>query len=321
MKKALRWTGIVVGVILVLLGGVVGYFWFSDLPHYDVAKVEANVEITPARVERGRKLVSMTCADCHMDPTTNQLTGRPMPEFPAAFGQFWSQNITNDPTYGIGKWSDGDLVRLFRTGIHPSGRLLVPFMTRPAMSDEDLNSLIAYLRSDHEWVRANPKPDTALVAGLIGKVIMAGFDPYPLPTKPVPPPDTTDKIKWGRYLVANMGCGNCHSNSDAPDLFVPEKTENFLSGGHEMGDGHGGAIIPPNISSSKQHGIGKWSELQFVRVLRDGFRPNGQLARPPMPRFNELSYEEMQAIFTYILSMPPNETPNVVAESSKASVH
>src|SRR5687768_223847 len=110
MKKALRWTGIVVGVILVLIGGVAAYFWFSDIPHYEVAKVDVTVEATPARVERGRKLVAMTCADCHMDPSTGQLTGRRMKEFPAMFGDIWSLNITNDPTHGIGKWSDGDLV-------------------------------------------------------------------------------------------------------------------------------------------------------------------------------------------------------------------
>lgn len=317
MKKFLRWTGIVVGAILVLLGAVAAYFYFKDLPHYDVAKVDAKVEITPTRVERGRKLVAMTCADCHMDPQTNQLTGRKMVEFPAMFGDIWSLNITNDPTYGLGKWTDGDLVRLFRTGIHPSGRLMLPFMARPALSDEDLYSLIAYLRSDHDWVKANPKPDTSLAPAFMGKVIFATFEPVAMPKGSIPQPDTTDKIKWGRYLVANMGCGNCHSNTDAPDLFVPERSENFLSGGHEMSDGVN-PITPPNISSSKEHGIGKWSELQFVRVLRDGFKPNGKPTRPPMPHFNELSYEEMQAIFYYILAMPPNETPR--AEATKASV-
>lgn len=318
MKKALRWIGIVLGVLLIILGGAVGYFHFSDLPHYDVAKVEANVEITPARVERGRKLVAMTCADCHMDASTGQLTGRRMPEFPAEFGEFWSMNLTQDPTHGIGKWSDGDLVRLFRTGIHPSGRMLVPFMLRPALSDEDLYSIIAYLRSDHEWVRANAKPDTAIVAGLIGKVIMTTFDPMPMPTKPVPGPDTTDPIKWGRYLMANLGCVNCHSNTQQPEFFEIEKTENFLSGGSEMSDGRN-PIIVPNISSSKEHGIGKWSELQFVRAMRDGLNDKGQPMRPPMPRFNELSYEEMVAIFKYILSTKPNDTPRepgVVAASN-----
>ena len=320
MKKALRWTGIVVGVFLVLLGGAVGYFWFSDIPHYDVAKVEANVEITPARIERGRKLVAMTCADCHMDPSTNQLTGRKMTEFPAMFGDIWSLNITNDPTHGLGKWSDGDLVRVFRTGIHPSGRLLLPFMTRPALSDEDLYSVIAYLRSDHEWVRANAKADTAMVPALMGKVLYTmAFAPEPMPKGAIAHPDTSNKLEYGRYLTANLGCVNCHSNTEKPEFFEIEKTENFLSGGSEMSDGRN-IIITPNISSSKAHGIGKWSELQFVRAMRDGFKPDGKPLRPPMPRFNELSYEEMQAIFTYLLTTKPNETPRVEAEGEQASM-
>jgi hypothetical protein len=195
----------------------------------------------------------------------------------------------------------------------------VPFMTRPAMSDEDLYSLISYLRSDHDWVRANPKPDTAVSYGLIGKFIMSSFEPVPMASAPVPPPDTTDNIKWGRYLVANMGCANCHSNTDNPDLFVPEKSENFLSGGQEMSDGVN-PIIPPNISSSKEHGIGKWSEFQFVRLLRDGFKPDGKPVRPPMPHFNELSYEEMRAIFQYIQAMPANETPRVQVKGEQAAM-
>ena len=290
------------------MGGAVGYFHFSDLPHYDVAKVEANVEVTPARVERGRKLVAMTCADCHMDQATGQLTGRRMTEFPAMFGDIWSLNITNDPTYGIGKWSDGDLVRVFRTGIHPSGRLLLPFMTRPALSEEDLYSLIAYLRSDHQWVRANAKPDSAMVPALMGKVIYKMFEPEPMPKSAIAHPDTSDQLAYGKYLVANLGCVNCHSNTEKPEFFEIEKTENFLSGGSEMSDGKH-VIITPNISSSREHGIGQWSELQFVRAMRDGLTPANKPMRPPMPRFNELSYEEMTAIFKYILSTKPNETP------------
>ena len=110
---------------------------------------------------------------------------------------------------------------------------------------------------------------------------------------------------------------NCHSNTEKPEFFEIEKTENFLSGGSEMSDGKN-IIMTPNISSSKAHGIGKWSELQFVRAMRDGFKPDGKPLRPPMPRFNELSYEEMQAIFVYILSTKPNETPRAEAEGDGA---
>ena len=81
------------------------------------------------------------------------LTGRRMDEAPQ-FGAIYSKNITAHPEFGIGSWTDGQLAYLLRTGIKPDGSFL-PIMARlPHMSDEDVASIIAFLRSDHVWVAA-----------------------------------------------------------------------------------------------------------------------------------------------------------------------
>ena len=73
--------------------------------------------------------------------------GRPLP---TPFGVFYANNITPDPTTGIGSWSDEDFVRAMREGIGPEGQHYFPSFPYPAfskMSEEDLLHLKDYLFS------------------------------------------------------------------------------------------------------------------------------------------------------------------------------
>jgi hypothetical protein len=309
MKKVFKWTGIVIGVICVLLGSAALYYHFKPAPTFPVTEVNVKVNATPARLERGLKLAQLMCAECHLDPNTGSFTGVRMTDIPEIFGKAWGQNITQDKVHGIGNWSDGDLVRLLRTGLHPSGRVLLPFMLKPKMSDEDMYSLIAFLRSDHEWVRPNAKPDTAVSFSVLGKYLTKDMEPRAMPASAITTPDSTQLEKLGKYLVTNLLCFGCHSNTFDMNFDEIEKTENFLSGGKEMMTPSGEAVHVPNISRNKQHGIGAWTEEQFVRAIRDGFNPQNKVLRPPMPRFTALTETEIRSIYRYIMSAPENTTP------------
>jgi cytochrome c553 len=311
MKKFFKWTGIVFGVLLVLLGAFALYLNFKPRPKFDTPKVEFSAIATPERLARGQKLAELMCAECHLDPKTGAFTGIRQTEIPEIFGKAWAQNITQDKVHGIGDWSEADIVRLLKTGLRPDGTLLLGFMLRPNLSDEDMASLVAFLKSDHEWVRPNPKQDTALEFTLLGKFVTAGMEPLEYSPKPVAMPDSAASEKLGKYLVTNLLCFGCHSNTFDMNFADIEKTENFLSGGKEMNQPNGEPIFVPNISRNKQHGIGKWSEDQFVRALRDGFNPDNHLLRPPMPRFTRLTDNEIRAIYRYIQQAPENTTPRV----------
>jgi hypothetical protein len=130
MRKFLKWTGRVLGVLLLLLGGYLLYLNFKQRPTFDVAKYDLKVIPTPERLARGQKLAELMCAECHLDPKTGAFTGTKQTEIPAIFGQAWAQNITQDKVHGIGNWSDGDIARLLKTGLKPDGTLLLPFMLR-----------------------------------------------------------------------------------------------------------------------------------------------------------------------------------------------
>jgi len=69
------------------------------------------------------------CAGCHKHGQ-EQFAGSLFPDVEAAatFGNIYSSNITQHPEFGIGKYTDGELYRLFRTGIKKDGTLALPMM-------------------------------------------------------------------------------------------------------------------------------------------------------------------------------------------------
>src|SRR5689334_5752740 len=112
MRKLLRALGLVL-VIVLLSGAAFGSFiQFKDTPHYATQPRDLHIASSPERIERGRILVGALCAECHQNPTTQQLTGNDMQIHD--FGDIWSRNITQHPTAGIGRWTDGELVYLLR---------------------------------------------------------------------------------------------------------------------------------------------------------------------------------------------------------------
>ena len=59
-------------------------------------------------------------------------------------------NITQDKETGIGKWSDADIKKAITEGVRPDGRHLSPPMPFPwfqNMTDQDLDAVVAYLRT------------------------------------------------------------------------------------------------------------------------------------------------------------------------------
>ena len=107
-----------------------------------------------------------------MDRATGKLTGQRMKDAPAEFGEIHAPNITQDKTYGIGEWTDGEIVRLLRTGIKRDGQYAPPYMAKlPLMADEDIDAIISFLRSDHRMVIAESKPDTPTKPSLLTKVL------------------------------------------------------------------------------------------------------------------------------------------------------
>ena len=297
------------------VGALAALVQFSKPPAFPLAPdsfKDYKVAVTPERVARGRKLAEMRgCFDCHMNPETRSATGTAILDVPPAVAlKTHGPNITKDANYGIGSYTDGQLAYLLRTGVRPDGSLLVPWMPRSVQaSDEDLEAIIAFLRSDDPIVAANPVPSKGTELTFVGRALrrFAWKPDALLPGPIVAPLLAEDKIAYGRYVIAGMAdCYACHSESFATvNNAKPELTPGYLGGGNPMADLVGEPVFSANITPDPETGIGKWSERDFIKALREGVHPNGKALRFPMPRFHHLSEEEVSAVFAYLQTVPP----------------
>jgi hypothetical protein len=176
-------------------------------------------ERTPERLARGEYLAGalMGCEDCHSEhdyktPDAAVIPGRAyvgseiiMKDLP---GRVVAPNLTADPDTGLGKWSDDEIARAVREGIGRDGRALFPMMPYghfAHMSDEDLASIIVFLRSLAP-VR-NVVPATEIIFPVKYLIRSA---PQPI-TAPVGAPDLSTPARRGAYLVEIASCTDCHT--------------------------------------------------------------------------------------------------------------
>ncbi len=301
----------ILALVMVVVAVAVGAFAYDISGAWPVraaaGSVEVKIERTPERIAQGKRLVSVRCASCHYDQKTKGLTGQRMLESPAEFGPMFSHNITQHPTKGIGRYTDGELVYLLRTGVRRDGIFTGPFMQSPHLADEDLYSIIAFLRSDDPWTAPQDVDDRNWQPSFLAKFLMnMVFKPGKVPTEKIIAPPATDKVAFGRYLAQGVAdCYACHSKDFKTANFnEPEKSEGFFGGGNPLSDGSGNIVYTSNITMDPDTGIGKWSEADFVQTMRTGFRPDQRTMRYPMVPFAELTDAELSAIYAYLKTVP-----------------
>ena len=307
MKKAFRYLLILIGVIIVLAGGFAAFVAIRGVPNYTPEEFSLTVKSSPERIERGRQLSAMLCDDCHMDFNTRKLTGRKMDEI-SQFGAVYSKNITQHPEYGIGKWTDGQLAYLLKTGVKPDGSFLPIMAKLQKMSDEDLQSIIAFLRSDHAAVQADNTRQPASKYSFLAKFLTTIKAIKPMPFyKSVPEPDTTNQVKWGEYVALyRVECYTCHSaDFTTVDFINPEKSDGFFGGGNKFKMPDGSVIYSRNLTMDEETGIGRKTEEDFLKAVKTGVLPGDQPGtRPPMKPYSYLTDGEVSAIYAYLKTIP-----------------
>ncbi len=175
------------------------------------------------------------------------------------------------------------------------------------MSDEDLHSIIAYLRAGQGAARsveqAWPEPQYSFLAKALTRL---AFRPAPLPEGPVVAPPISDQLAHGEYLAdAVMDCFKCHSASFMTNNdLLPRESEGYYGGGNQVPLPPGEVTISPNLTQHPEHGLADWTLEQFSAALRTGQRPDGTTFNGAMPNFSPLSDEEIAAIWTYLQSVP-----------------
>ena len=313
MKRLFKILGLALVTILLLIGIGAGYIFFKGIPTYAYKPTPeiSQLKVVPdsTLVTRGAKIASLLCNECHKDPKTGRLTGRIMADMPKEFGVVATLNITQDPVHGIGAWTDGELYYLLRTGIHKDGHWSPPFMPKfPLMADEDLYSIIAWLRSDDPLLAAAPQEFPPNKYNLFTKFLAnVAFAPPPLPSSPISIPDTSNQVAYGKYVAdALCACYACHSADLAKqDALNPEKSLGFYGGGNPMLNLNAELVPSANITMDMETGIGAWTEAQFREAVKYGKNPKGGPLYYPMFPHTTLSDGEVNAIYAYLKTVPP----------------
>jgi len=150
---------VVIGVLGVAISLTIG--WQPFIGPSARPLTSRQFERTPQRVERGRYIFhSMAaCVDCHSEHDVSKPgspilagmegSGEVLP-FDGLPGRVVAPNLTPEPQTGSGNWTDDQLALSIREGIGHDGRALFPMMPYGfyrQMSDEDLASVVVYIRS------------------------------------------------------------------------------------------------------------------------------------------------------------------------------
>lgn len=255
-------------------------------------------------VERGRYLVETIggCGNCH---TPKGPTGQDLPGRNLAGGQVMEEpnlfravtpNITPDNETGIGRWTDAQIGHAIREGIRPDGRVLgppMPFEFYRGISDADLTAMIAYLRT---------------VPAVSNRVEASRYN-FPLPPAWGPPVTTVaapadNPVARGEYLAGPLGhCMECHTPR-GPDMQLQHN--NLGAGGLHI-TGPWGVAVTRNITPSREHGIGAWTDEQVITAITRAEAPGGRRLGPPMGYgyYARMTPSDLRDLVAYLRSLPP----------------
>lgn len=313
MKKLLKIAGIILLIVITLVLGAVAYIkWMlpdtGDAPYI-------TIEQTAERVERGKYLANhvAVCMDCHSTREWDKYAGPMAAEGIGAGGEVFNQQMgfpgtfyaPNITPYGVGKWTDGELLRAITTGVTRKGKALLPVMGYHRfgkMDVEDVFSIIAYIRTLEPVKKDIPESVADFPVNIL-------INTMPVKSEYTKIPSENDEVKYGEYLVNATGCVDCHSKREKGNI-IP---------GTEFGGGMefiqpGGIVRSPNITGDDSTGIGSWTKESFTARFKmyanADYKPaplkQGELNTPmPWSMYAGMKEKDIEAIYAYLKSLKP----------------
>jgi mono/diheme cytochrome c family protein len=293
MKKILKWAGITLGSLVVLLLVAYGVIYYSVQSRFDkqyeVAVQPIAIPTDSASIALGEHVAAIKgCNDCHGE----NYGGNVVVDDPG-LGRLVAPNLTAGKGGLLtrhGSFSDVDYIRAIKHGIGKNGKTLklMPSYEYNPLSKKDLGALIAYLKSRPPVDNEAPSTELKPLA-----IVLTNFDKLPLVVAEKidhtaqSPDEVVPEISpsYGKYVA--MSCTGCHrENYKGGDALIP------------------GSPPVPNITATGS--VGKWTEAQFTETLRTGVTPEGKKLDQrvmPWPMAKKFTDTEMKALYTFLKSL------------------
>jgi mono/diheme cytochrome c family protein len=308
-KIWLRRIGIGLGALVVLASAGAAVLELRP-PRMRAVDPAKRYQATPERLARGRYIVEAEghCLHCHSDRDWKTHGAPVLPGLEGAGwdvpwadnqmpGQVFAPNLTPDPETGLGAIPDDAVARAIREGVSHDGRALfmMPWQNYRSLSDEDVASVVAYLRALPPVKKAR---GTTAIQAPVRWFLKAGPEPL---AQPVTTTIATDPVARGRQLAEVGQCQTCHTPVDARHQPLPGMA---YAGGQEFtiaGVRYRSSNITPDAS-----GISYYNEELFIRTMRTGNLGGRRLA-PIMPwaEIRKLTDADLKALWAYLRTVAP----------------
>jgi mono/diheme cytochrome c family protein len=289
----IQWPGLLLSGLLGLMllavsaAAVNGLYKFNVAP-YTYVTADLQVAGTPEQIARGEQLAYL-CLDCHSSTGDLPLDGGKVNFLEELqMGVLYGSNLT--PGGPLKDWSDGEIVRAVREGVDNNGRPLFGMTTEPFshLSDDDMQALVAYLRSQPAVDRSIPERNPNILAALVVGAGLAPTAVQPPVMSPISAP-LAGTPEYGQYLIYTSGCRDCHG------LDLTGGTNPFIPKGPNL------TLVMPNHS-----------EEQFMTFIRTGTNATGRVidtASMPWQTYNlAFSDADLRDMYSYLRGLPAAET-------------
>lgn len=249
--------------------------------------------------------IAGNCQACHATPGQDDHTklGGGV-KLASPFGTFVTPNISPDPKFGIGGWTEKEFVDAMKRGTGRHGEHLYPafpYASYSLMKTSDVRDLYAYIRTLPPVAAPTAPHQINFPYSLrpaVGFWKLLFFHPKEFR------PDPKQSAAWNRgaYLAEGPAhCAECHTPRNA---LGGMKLDELYAGGPNL---EAGGRFASNITPHKD-GIGDWSDTDITDFLKTGAdkcfnEPTGM--RGVIASTSKLTEADLTALGTYIHALPP----------------